>query len=239
MTVHLLTNATIFHGPATFQKAVYQIHALGPFLPLVEWMFIFTPILFHGLFGLWIVRKGRANVGTYRYANNLRYTLQRGTGVVALVFILWHVFHMHGWIHADAWMRYVAEPLGGANFRPFSAASTLAQAMQGVVVPALYAVGVAACIFHFANGIWTMGITWGVWTSPGAQRRANWICGVVGVALAANAIAAIYGAIKLDIPQAIATEDTMYEAKVASHEIAPHPRKRAESPDEASPDAVR
>ena len=78
---------------------------------------------------------------------------------------------MHGWIHADVWMRYVAEPLGGANFRPFNAASTLAQALSGMMVPTFYAIGVAACIFHLANGIWTMGITWGVWTSPAAQRR--------------------------------------------------------------------
>ena len=62
---------------------------------------------------------------------------------------------------------------------------------------------------------------------------------MVGVALAVKAVSAIYGAINLDIPQAIAIEDAMYQAKVASHEITPHPRKQAESPDAMSPDAVR
>ncbi len=92
--------------------------------------------------------------------------LQRVTGLVAFVFIVLHVFHMHGWFHADVWLRNVVQPLGGAQFRPYSAASTLGAAMQGGLIPVLYAVGVLSCVFHFANGLWTMGITWGVWTSP-------------------------------------------------------------------------
>lgn len=230
MTVHLLTNATVLQGASTFQKAVYQIHSLGPLLPVVEWLFIFGPILFHGLLGVWIVLGGVSNAGTYRYASNIRYALQRTTGVIALLFILWHVFHMHGWFHWDIWLRNVAEPLGGAQFRPYNAASTMAAAMRGIVVPTLYAVGVTACVYHFANGIWTMGITWGVWTSPGAQRRANWICGTVGIVLAAKGLSALYGAASLDIPQAVATEDAMYQAKVEAHELAPNPKKRAEAP---------
>ena len=56
--------------------------------------------------------------------------------------------------------------------------------MNGFVVPFLYAIGVLSCVFHLANGIWTMGITWGVWISPAAQR-ANVVCAVFGVGLAA------------------------------------------------------
>ena len=36
-----------------------------------------------------------------------------------------------------------------------------------------YVVGVLAACYHLANGLWTMGITWGVWTSPNAQSWAN------------------------------------------------------------------
>ena len=63
----------------------------------------------------------------------------------------------------------MAEPYGGAEFHPYSAASTAGLALQNVVVAVLYAVGILACVYHLANGIWTMGITWGVWTSPPAQ----------------------------------------------------------------------
>src|SRR6185436_13411010 len=107
------------------------------------------------------------------YVNNVRYTLQRATGMIAFFFILWHVLHMHGWFHAKWWVEGIAEPLGGANFSPFNAASTMGAAMNGFVVPLLYAIGVLSCVFHLANGIWTMGITWGIWITPAAQRRAN------------------------------------------------------------------
>ena len=51
------------------------------------------------------------------YGGNVRYTLQRWTGVIAFVFILWHVFHMHGWIRADWWIEGVASPFRRATVR--------------------------------------------------------------------------------------------------------------------------
>ena len=107
MTLHLATNASILESPGTFQRAVYQIHSLGSLLPVVEWAFIFLPILFHGLFGLVIIRGGLMNAGAYPYASNIRYVLQRVTGLLALAFIVLHVFHMHGWIHADVWVKNI------------------------------------------------------------------------------------------------------------------------------------
>lgn len=228
MTVHLATNASLLDGPATFQRAVYQIHSLGHLLPVVEWVFIFLPILFHGLFGLVIIRSGSVNVGNYPLSANIRYVLQRVTGVIALVFILGHVFHMHGWFHADFWLKNVVEPLGGGRFRPFNAPSTLGMAMQqGKVIPVLYAIGLLACVYHLANGLWTMGMTWGVWTSPQAQRRASRLCGVVGLALGLLAMSALYGALTVDIRQAADIEDSLYEAKVTAHEVAPNEHKRS------------
>ncbi|MCA9106383.1 MAG: hypothetical protein KDA83_13215, partial [Planctomycetales bacterium] len=121
MIVHLLTNSLTMMGTAPFQNAVYQIHALGPALPLVEWGFIFIPILFHAIFGVVIIFTGRSNVAHYGYAANYRYVLQRITGMIALVFIFLHVFHLHGWFHFDAWLESVAKPLGGARFSPYNA----------------------------------------------------------------------------------------------------------------------
>ena len=60
--------------------------------------FVLLPILFHGLIGLVIVTRGKRNMLSYPYAGNIRYTLQRWTGVIAFAFILWHVFHTRGWL---------------------------------------------------------------------------------------------------------------------------------------------
>jgi len=230
--VHLTTNASILNGPATFQGLVYQIHSLERALWIVEWSFIFLPLLFHAVIGVWLSFEGRPNNTHYKYANNFRYTMQRATGMIAFVFIVWHVFHLHGWIHLEAWMDRVT-PFGGGLFRPFNAATSGHDALtMSPVVPILYALGVLATTFHLANGIWTAGITWGLWVTPQAQRRANWLAGAIFVALSAVGLSAIYGFVTLDTHKARTTEDAMYEAKVAAHEIQPNDEKRSEAHDD-------
>jgi succinate dehydrogenase / fumarate reductase cytochrome b subunit len=157
--------------------------------------------------------------------------------MIAFVFIVYHVFHMHGWFHFDWWKTGVAEPLGGAQFRAYNAASSLGAAMNGFVMPLLYAVGVLSCVFHLANGIWTMGITWGLWVSPAGQRRADLACIAFGIGLAVLSLVALFGAVNVDEAQAKIVEDRMYEAKAAAQEIAPDDghRSPATSVSSASP----
>ena len=228
MTVHLLVNASLLNGAGSFQHNVNQIHSLGKLLPVAEWLFIFLPILFHAIVGVWIIRTGKSNQDRYPYVNNWRYSLQRWTGVIAIIFIFTHVFHLHGWFHGQWWLANVAEPLGMAQFRPYSAASTLATAMSGYIWPVFYVIGVVACVFHLANGIWTMGITWGVWTSPAGMRRASYVCAAGGVLLLLVGLSALTGALQIDVDQARDVEQRMYDARVQSGEIQPTPEKRSE-----------
>jgi succinate dehydrogenase / fumarate reductase cytochrome b subunit len=227
LVVHLAVNASLLSGPSVFQKNVYQIHGMEDALVVLEWAFIFLPILFHGIIGVAIWWSGVSNVSRYPYCANFRYSLQRITGLIALVFIVWHVFHLHGWFHADWWTSNVVGPLGGAKFRPFNAASTLAAALRSPLVQVLYAIGMLSSVYHFANGLWTMGITWGVWTSPAAQRRAARVCGVFGVVLALVGLAALVGPSTVDPQQARTIEDRMYEARVNAGEIKPNADKRS------------
>jgi succinate dehydrogenase / fumarate reductase cytochrome b subunit len=229
MVVHLLTNSTVLDSALTFQKNVYTIHSLGQILPLVEWVFIFIPLLFHAIFGVVIIRGGLPNSSTYKYTNNVRYTLQRVTGMIAFVFIVWHVFHMHGWIHAEWWTKGVAAPLWGHNFRPYNATSTAAEALSPLIVQILYAIGVLSCVFHLANGIWTFGITWGIWISPQAQHRATIACTVFGVALSVVGLSALGGFATMSkekIEEVRKEENKMYDAKTASGEVTPADHKR-------------
>ncbi len=238
MTIHLVTNASVLNGPGTFQKNVYAIHSLDKVLPIVEWTFIFIPLLFHAIVGIMIAVGMIPNTRDYPYGANRRYTWQRWTGLIAFVFIVYHVFHMHGWFHFDPWLEKVAKPYGGANFKPYNAASTAGQALQSAGMLVFYAVGALACVFHFANGLWTMGITWGVWTSPVAQRRALRVCMTFGVLLAAVTIGALYGMYKSGngpgLEKALEVEDRMYKAKVETGEIEPNEHKRAHAETGAS-----
>ncbi len=211
LVVHLVTNASVLGGAESFQSRVDLIHSLGPLLIPAEIAFIFLPMLFHAAIGFVIIANGMPNVGSYPYVGNVRYTLQRATGMIAFVFIVWHVLQLH-WLGA---------PLGGGHFDPHHATSTAAAALRPTWVTALYAIGMLSVVFHFANGLWTLGITWGIWTSPAAMRRANVVSIVVGLALAAAGLGSLGGFQRIDIDEARATEEAMGQghapAKPAVH----------------------
>ncbi len=204
MVVHLLTNASVLNGAATFQNQVDTIHSLGLVLPVVEWTFIFIPLLFHALFGFVIIRSGRGNAGQYPLQRNVRYTLQRVTGMIAFLFIMYHIWQLH-------WM---GGPLGGGKFDPHHATSSAASAIGAALwIQAIYVVGVLSCVFHLANGLWTMGITWGVWTSPKAQKRADLVCSAFGVFMAVVGLSALFGISTADVSKARAIEEARLEVE--------------------------
>ncbi len=230
MVIHLLTNATVLQDSVLFQKMVYQIHGL-PMLVAIEWLFIFLPILFHAIIGVLIIRGSLPNSGTYKYGSNVRYTLQRATGMIAFVFIMVHVFHMHGWFHFEAWVKNVVEPLGGGQFEPFNAASTAARALSSLPYQIFYVVGILSCVFHLANGIWTFGITWGIWVTPAAQRWATTACLVFGLALSAVGLGALGGfAYTVDAESALKRENEMYDERVKIGDVLPDEHKRYHPP---------
>jgi succinate dehydrogenase / fumarate reductase cytochrome b subunit len=201
--IHLATNASILDGPATFQQRVAQIHDIGAStLLLVEWLFIFLPILAHGAIGVVIVTRGKPNVQLYPYRENFRYTLERWTGVVTFAFILWHVFHTRGWITGQWWVEHVTRPWGGGTFDAKRAAATAAASIQAsLTVQIAYLIGILASVYHFSNGLWTFGITWGVWTSPRSQRWAILPCLAVALVLAVMGLGALVGMMMTSIPR--------------------------------------
>jgi len=191
--MHLLTNASILAPEAAgaeFQKSVERIHGLGPLLVPVEIVGIFIPLAFHTLLGFQIIFTGQSNAQAYRYGGNIRYGLQRWTGVVAFLFIMYHVWEMH-WFGAG---------LGGGKFAVHdeagraTAAVTTAQAIQAAwwIAP-LYAIGILASVYHLANGIWTSLITWGITIRPQTQRAAGYVCIAFGVILGLIGMGALSG----------------------------------------------
>ncbi len=204
LVIHLATNAVVLvpgTGEMEYQKSVERIHALGPLLVPVEIVGIFLPLLFHSILGFQIIFTGRGNAQYYRYGPNIRYTLQRWTGVIAFVFIFYHVWQMH----------WLGQGLGGGSFRLHdetggpAAAITTAEALQSAwwVAP-VYAVGILACVFHLANGVWTSLITWGITIRPRAQRTAAYVCAAFGVVLSVVGLGALSGFKTLN-----ATEDSI------------------------------
>jgi succinate dehydrogenase / fumarate reductase cytochrome b subunit len=231
MCVHLTTNASLINGPEIFQRLVFLIHSPGHLLPVVEWGGIFLPLIFHAVLGVWIAKTGRTNSSQYRYTSNKRYSWQRWTGFAALIYLFLHVMHLHGGFHGEGWMNAINN-IGLGQFRPYNAGSSLVHAMNlgfGIVWPAIYLVGVLCCVYHFVNGLWTAGITWGIWISPKAQRWATKACVAFGAVLTVISLTAWAGAVfpgEDAVQQMRVVEDRMYEAGVEAGTIPEMEEKR-------------
>ncbi|MGH7179836.1 MAG: hypothetical protein ACREJC_20845 [Tepidisphaeraceae bacterium] len=167
LVVHLVVNATLVQGtsPDVYQLQVDKIHSL-PFLWAVEWAFIYLPIIFHTVYGIWIVLSGQPNLQAYPFGKNVLYTLQRASAVVIVAFMVFHVLAMKG--------------LFGATlaFEPNAATASTMRHMTAhwTVSYIVYPIGILASCFHLANGFWTAAITWGLTISAAAQKRWGYVC---------------------------------------------------------------
>ncbi len=172
LLVHLWTNATALQGQERFDDAVAGINHM-PYVQLIEIFGILLPLGFHAIYGIKLALEGRPNVGRYTYSRNWMYTLQRVTGLIAFAFICFHL-----------WEYWIQKELGRMTPEQFypRLSENLSSTVGGVPVTALiYVVGVAAAVFHFANGLWGFCFSWGFTVSRRAQRLSAVAFGVVGL----------------------------------------------------------
>jgi succinate dehydrogenase/fumarate reductase cytochrome b subunit (b558 family) len=174
LVVHLWTNARVLGGRDSFDEGVRHIQEL-PALPLIEVFGILLPLAFHALYGVKLAFEARSNVASYGYTRNWLFVAQRGTGLVALAFVLYHL-----------WELRIQKALGNLGPEAFYdvLAGQLSSTWRGVPVIALvYLVGLAASAFHFANGLWGFCASWGLVVSRPAQRTAATVFSLGGFAL--------------------------------------------------------
>lgn len=191
-------------GVATFQHEVDFIHNL-PALIFIEIFVLWLPIAYHAILGVYFARSGRSNLDRYSYQGNLRYTLQRISGYLGVLFIFMHISSLR-W----GWTYWGFMPSFDAN----AAASTTAAHLQAnyYLNAAFYAICVLALVYHFANGLWTAAITWGLTISKQAQQRWGYVCAAIGLSLAAAGLTAVVGFATLDVTKAKEIESKLVDA---------------------------
>jgi succinate dehydrogenase/fumarate reductase cytochrome b subunit (b558 family) len=171
---HLWTNATALQGQERYDDAVAGI-AHMPFVGVIEVAGIFLPLAFHALYGVKIALEGRPNLGNYPHSRNWMYVLQRVTGVVAFLFICFHLY--------EYWFQKATGRMAAQDFYPTLCAN-LSSTVAGIPAVALvYLLGIAASVFHFTNGLWGFCFSWGITLSRRAQRISATAFGLAGVVL--------------------------------------------------------
>lgn len=162
---HLLSNYYATKGIEAYVKQVEWIQSL-PFVLILEIVFIFLPLLYHGIYGLYVVFKARNNIANYGTFRNVMFALQRITGVITLVFVFWHVYETRIQV---ALHNYTASEL----------AHHTSGMLQNNMTFVLYIIGVVSAIYHFSNGMWSFLVSWGVTVGPRSQLVSTWVWGVV------------------------------------------------------------
>ncbi len=165
---HFVSNAFATNGPTAYALQVKFLSGL-PFREWLEWIGIFIPLGFHALYGIYIWWRGDNNITSYGYAGNWGYTLQRYTGIIALIYIVYHTWYM----------RFTGVPLPeypGASFGKVQ--GEFFSASWPVIA---YVIGIIAASWHFGYGLFLFGAKWGIVTGDKGRKRAQ-VAGI-GVSL--------------------------------------------------------
>ncbi len=184
---HLVSNFEATKGAVAYGDQVKFLNSL-PLVRVLEWTFIFLPLLYHGLYGVYIWIRGKSNIVYYPWAGNWMYLAQRYTGVIALVYIGYHV----------ATQRFMGVSLPE---NPYYAFAKVHNELTNPLILAFYIVAMIAICWHFAYGIWLFAAKWGLTPGEVSRKRFGHVCLAFGVLLAGIGIASIFAFIG---PQAAA-----------------------------------
>lgn len=175
VTQHLVVNHFATKGAGAFNNAANFMANL-PFRYLLEVFIIFLPLLYHAVYGLYIAFVAKNNVSRYGFFRNWMFLLQRVTGVITLIFVVWHV-----------WETRLAAQFGAeVNF------DMMANILSSPVMLVFYIVGILSAVFHLANGLWSFFVSWGLTITPRSQQVSTYVTMGIFVLLSIVALRAIF-----------------------------------------------
>lgn len=185
---HFISNSEATNGVAAYNEQVKFLTSL-PFVHVLEWVFIFIPILYHALYGFYIWYRGESNVGEYPWTGNWLYTSQRWTGAIAFVYIAFHTYDM----------RFTGVHLMGGGYN--AAFSKVWFDFQNPWTVAFYVLGIVAASWHFSYGVWLFCAKWGITVGEQARKRFGYVCLALAIALVGIGLWTITGFVRTPADQ--------------------------------------
>jgi succinate dehydrogenase / fumarate reductase cytochrome b subunit len=167
MLFHLYENSLAIADPASFNKVSMEIRN-NPLIFFLEVFVIYLPLLYHTIYGLYIMAYSRQNAIGYSYYRNWAFLWQRATGIITLVFLLYHQLTLRFGAFANQPANYI----GVMSF------------LSDTWIYSFYIIGLIAVSYHFTNGLWAFLVSWGFTVGPRAQKISAIVCGLLFVAVA-------------------------------------------------------
>ncbi len=179
-------------GAERFDKVVTDLQT-NPLIIFLEIGVIGLPLLYHGFYGMFVATMAsRPNTGGYGYLRNWTYLFQRVTGAILLFYIGYHVWNTRlvPVLHPDT---PLLQSNGGEHYVSSQYMHEYFHAAHfGIQVLWIYLIGIACAVYHFANGLWNIGIHWGLTIGPKAQQVSGLVCGALGATLLAIGYASLF-----------------------------------------------
>jgi succinate dehydrogenase / fumarate reductase, cytochrome b subunit len=166
---HFISNAFATNGPKAYADQVKFLTGL-PFVPVLEIVGIYIPILYHAFYGFYIWFRGKSNVSEYPWAGNFMYAAQRWTGGVTFAYIIWHTYTMR---------------FSGIHLLTNSQAAfhKVQVELQNPWAASFYLIGIIAASWHFAYGIFLFCAKWGITVSQTSRKWSARVCLVLALTL--------------------------------------------------------
>lgn len=149
---HLMLNSAAIFGVDAWSMVIDGMRSV-PMIVLAEIFIIALPILFHTIYGFYVVYLSDLPLLRYQYLRNWMFVLQRITAVITTIFVVYHVIFVR--IITDSTMDVM---------------KAMADVLQTPIGFVLELIGVWAAIYHFTNGLFTFCITWGIFHGERIQK---------------------------------------------------------------------
>lgn len=186
MLQHLTLNSFSLAGPEKFNGVIDFFESIPKHLLLsLEVLVLWLPILFHAIYGVFIVGRAQPNLFSEKYgwSQNRMYTFQRWSGIVLFLFLIVHVI-------TTTVAKYVLP--AGAELIKYQAWHDRLTSF-GFIWLAFYLIGTICASYHLAYGIWNFCIRWGITVSEKSQLVVQKASGVLFVGVTLLAWGALFG----------------------------------------------
>jgi len=163
MVQHLVLNSFALAGPDKFNGVIGFFESMPKFFLLtMEVVAIWIPLIFHAVYGMFIVGRSKQNfIGEkYGWSQNGMYTFQRWSGIFLFFALIIHVC-------TTTVPKYLN---GDAEMLKYAAWHDKLLANGGIWL-IFYVLLVFTSSYHLGYGIWNFCIRWGITISDSAQIK--------------------------------------------------------------------
>jgi succinate dehydrogenase / fumarate reductase cytochrome b subunit len=171
LVYHLYTQLYLHQGAEKYNEQTNAFYNS----PLAIWLliiFVYMPLFYHSILGAKLSIEATPQP-SYHYFAHLLYWLQRISGIGVLLFIFAHLYNTQ--------VMPLLNDTYGQHFEHL--ADGFASAETGWLTKSVYLLGILGATFHFANGINTFCMTWGLALTPRAQLRVRVLSIIVFILL--------------------------------------------------------